>query len=128
MTWVSPYIVGKSKGGGILIYFSNHLNIKRRADFETSEVEYIWIEINIKHNKPIFVCLIYRPPSAAVQCRALFALQLDKVANLENEKFILGDFNINLLARNSTTNKLSQTMELYDLKQWNCMTLNNGTV
>ena len=31
-------IVGKSKRGGILVYLSNHLNFKRRADFETSEV------------------------------------------------------------------------------------------
>ena len=54
-------MVGKLKGGGIIIYLANHLNFKRRADFETSEVESIWIEINIKHNKPIFVCSIYRP-------------------------------------------------------------------
>ena len=57
-------VVGKSKGGGILIYLSNYLNFKRRADFETSEVESIGIEINIIHNKPIYVCSIYRPPSA----------------------------------------------------------------
>ena len=81
--------------------------------------------INIKHKKPIFVCSIYRPPSATAQWHALFAMQLDKVTNLENEIFILDYFNINLLACNCTTNKLSQTTELYDLKQWNCMTLNN---
>ena len=93
------------------------LSFKRRVYFETSEVESIWIEINIKHNKSIYVCSIYIPPSATGQCHALFVLQLDNVANLENEKFILGDFNVNLLACNSTTNKLSQKMELYDLKQ-----------
>ena len=55
--------MGKWKGSGILIYMSNHLNFKRRADFETSEVE----SINIKHNKPIYVCSIYTPPSATAQ-------------------------------------------------------------
>ena len=47
--------------------FLNHLNIKGRADFSTSEIESICIEINIKQNKPIYVCSIYIPPSVTAQ-------------------------------------------------------------
>ena len=36
------------RGGGVVVYLADHIKYKRRNDFESSEIESIWLEINLK--------------------------------------------------------------------------------
>lgn len=51
-------------GGGLTIYISNNISYKRRKNLEFSNIEKIWLEINLKNTKPVFYCSTYHPPSA----------------------------------------------------------------
>ena len=36
------------RGGGVVVYIADHIKYKRRNDLESSEIESIWLEINLK--------------------------------------------------------------------------------
>ena len=52
------------RGGGVVVYIADHIKYKRRNDLESSEIESIWLEINLKKHK---IFSVYRPPSSHVQ-------------------------------------------------------------
>ena len=39
------------RGGGVAVYIADHIKYKRRNDFESSEIESIWLEVNLKKHK-----------------------------------------------------------------------------
>ena len=54
---------GKS-GGGLCAYVKNSIQVERRIDLETKDVEIIWLKIcPYKSKRPLFIGGIYRPPS-----------------------------------------------------------------
>ena len=36
------------RGGGVIVYIADHIKYKHRNDLESSEIESIWLEINLK--------------------------------------------------------------------------------
>ena len=50
-------------GGGLLLYFRNSINCKRRPEFEISNIETIWSEVTLPNSKPFLICTAYRPPN-----------------------------------------------------------------
>ena len=36
------------RGGGVVVYIVDHIKYKRRNDLESSKIESIWLEINLK--------------------------------------------------------------------------------
>ena len=59
------------------------------------DIEGIFFDILLPKTKPIFVGIIYRPPNSINFLKCSY-IHLDDI-NLDNEIFLLGDFNINLL-------------------------------
>ncbi|XP_062612182.1 multiple epidermal growth factor-like domains protein 10 [Saccostrea cucullata] len=85
-------------GGGILTYISSDITYKRRTDFEISNIETIWLEINLKNSKPIFYCSAYRPPSAPSCWAEDLAREVNRASCCDDTEIILsGDFNIDLM-------------------------------
>ena len=39
------------KGGGIVIYISEHIDYSRHKEIESSDLESVWIEVHIKNSK-----------------------------------------------------------------------------
>ena len=56
--------LGKN-GGGLVIYIKNNICYKHRPDFESDNLENIWVEIRSDKNKYL-TGLSYRPPNASV--------------------------------------------------------------
>lgn len=77
---------------GLLLYCVNSLNYKRLLHLENHNVEYIWIEVYLKHHKPIIIGFLYRNPSETTE----FNSMMDAVIFESKEVILLGDFNINL--------------------------------
>ena len=51
-----------SFGGGVAMYIKENIVFKRHFDYESRDLENIWIEISTCEGK-LFVCTIYRPPN-----------------------------------------------------------------
>ena len=73
------------------------------------DIEGIFFDILLPKTKPIFVRIIYRSPTSinSLEC---FNKHLDDI-NLDNEIFLLGDFNINLLHNGKYILKENQAMQ-----------------
>ena len=44
-------VLNTKRGGGVVVYIADHIKYKRRNDLESSEIESVWLEINLKKNK-----------------------------------------------------------------------------
>ena len=55
------------RGGGVGVYLADHLMYSRRFDFESREIETLWIELKFPNTKPILIGTYYRPPRSNVE-------------------------------------------------------------
>lgn len=85
------------KETGLILYYSDLLNIKRISSLEHFGVESIWIEIGLKHSKPIIAGFVYRNPAEHVDWLDKFNLMMEAATLTTKEIIIMGDFNIDLL-------------------------------
>jgi len=95
-----------SSGGGVALYVNKMLNvsIKMRPDLsgdECFDVESLFIQVkqNDLHQKDVIVGVIYRP--SGKDCKKFFVFLNNLLHKLDSERrpvYLLGDFNINLLA------------------------------
>lgn len=92
-------------GGGILIYVSHKLFIKRLNILESDDNnnEFIWIEIKFK-TQSFFLCTVYRSPSQGEQFWLAFEHSIDTAIDINPHIIVVGDLNVDLLVE-----KKSQT-------------------
>lgn len=88
------------KGGGLIVYINENVKYIRRYDLESSEIESICIEVNLKNYKPFIIMFIYRPPDSKQNWIENFEKIADKLDNLLLEYYVLGDTNINYCPKN----------------------------
>ena len=81
-------------GGGVACYIRNDLSYNILSVFPC-EIENIFFEILLLNSKPVIVGTIYRPPSQN-NFLELLNSNMNKINSVDNEIYILGDFNINL--------------------------------
>jgi exonuclease III len=85
-------------GGGVAIYTSDSLVVKRRSDLEIVGIELLWIEFRLNQNN-FLCCTGYRPPcNDANSINAFFRnfqITLDKIRDQFSDFkiIIMGDFN-----------------------------------
>lgn len=87
-------IIGdKLRGGGVLLYVKNSVNVTIREDFsDTFFAECVWCDIEIGGEKTL-VAVCYRPPgSDKVQDEALYKF-FHKAGKDKHKLLIMGDFN-----------------------------------
>ena len=104
-------------GGGIVVYIRDNINYTRRIDLETSDIESVWLEFNLKNSKSFLFCSVYRPPSSKSEWIDTFFLQIEKSLLLNNEIYIAGDLNIDFKDGNAANNKWKHVIETHDLSQ-----------
>ena len=102
-------------GGGLLIYFRESLNIKRRHDLEISNIETIWTEISLTNSKSFLLCTVYQSPSACSDWIDLFEAEVSIAQASGLEFLLMGDFNIDL--ESCTNSKWLNLIQLFDLSQ-----------
>lgn len=81
-------------GGGVAIFCQNHIPAKIRYDLMPTDIEVLWVQINLPYLKPLLVGCCYRPPSANVSYLDTLCEMLDNACDLDNEIYFLGDLNI----------------------------------
>ena len=48
-------------GGGVAIYIKSEIPFKIRDDLTHSDIENIWVEVQLSKQPPILICCLYRP-------------------------------------------------------------------
>jgi hypothetical protein len=106
-------------GGGVACYIRSDISFNVRDDF-TADIENIFVDILMPKLKPILVGIVYRPPDQPGFLNKLSS----SIANAKSfdlfEAYILGDFNINLIGKNITSNSSKRYKEfctMHGLKQ-----------
>ena len=79
--------------GGVAVYVSDNVMVKRRMDLERNSIEAIWLECRTANNK-LLLCCTYRPPNMPVSYWHDLQLSFDlgKQSSIHN-MMITGDLN-----------------------------------
>ena len=84
------------QGGGVACYVRTDLFFNKRENFST-ETENLFFDIFLPKTKPILVGILYRPPDQSGFLKNL-SNSITNTENFDNQEvYILGDLNINLL-------------------------------
>ena len=83
-------------GGGVACYIRNDISFSVRGDV-SSEVENIFLDILLPKTKPILIGILYRPPDQSKFLDNLSTSISQTCSFNEQEVYILGDLNINLI-------------------------------
>ena len=102
-------------GGGVILYYRESINCRRKRELEISNIETLWSEINFPNSKPFLLCTLYRPPNASCDWIDLFEEELSIAQTTGLEIILMGDFNINY--SNCSNKKWLHMVELFDLTQ-----------
>lgn len=97
-------------GGGVAFYIREHFGVLLREDLMNSYIEDIWVEISVPHCKPILAGCCYRPPSANLQYLDRICESMNRVTDENKAIFLLGDFNIDWMAKNCSLTKKLKSM------------------
>ena len=108
------------RGGGVGVYISEELNVKRRYDLETEEIECIWFEIVYPNTKSFIVSVMYRPPDTSNYLSAEFnnilTNKLTSIATENKELVVIGDINCNYHVKEQCKD-IKNIFSLFGLKQ-----------
>ena len=81
-------------------------------------VEALVIRVTIPHAKPVFVAIVYRPPSAPVAWYGVFDDFMDRLCAQECELVVMGDMNIDILdGLNTAPSVWQDTIDGHQLTQ-----------
>lgn len=105
-------------GGGVAIYYRNHLNVIIRDDLIHDELESICLEITKSRCKPLFIASIYRSPSAKIEILCKIHNFIQKMDHEHQDIIMVGDLNCDFLSKTKTsyTNQLKDMLELFQIK------------
>ena len=99
-------------GGGIVIYISNKLLVKRLQQFEAPSIESVWFEVTLPHSS-FLVCCVYRPPNSNQDFWTHFQYSIENAINYNPKITITGDLNTDLL-----TVKTHKLLDIIDTFQF----------
>ena len=102
-----------NSGGGVIVYFSNHLIVQPRTDLNFDS-EAIWLEIVFPAYK-MLLCVVYRQLNANYPFWDKFQQSVENATNYSSNVAITGDLNVDFLSEHS--HKLFDIMRLNDLKK-----------
>ncbi|CRK93710.1 CLUMA_CG007238, isoform A [Clunio marinus] len=104
----------KTRGGGVAIYVRNGINAKIVAKSRANGfTEFLFIEVSGSNHKKLVFGVTYNPPDSA-RLQPLYNA-IEMLSPIYEDIVIIGDFNTNLLTRNSSTNQLLANMSEFGL-------------
>jgi exonuclease III len=84
-------------GGGIAVYVKNVLKCINCVQFESDDLESLWLEFIQDGSSPLLLCTVYRPPDSTVDWYEKFERQLHQACCYTKNLVLMGDFNIDFL-------------------------------
>ena len=101
----------KVSGTGVALYIHESLNATRIKSMctATDNIETLFMEVNLDGVTTVNAGVVYRPPSGSKSKFINEYTTLLKNLNLSKTTYVLGDFNIDLLTKNSDMENFEQT-------------------
>ena len=120
--YVSYRLDRNRHGGGVLFYVNNQLESHLLKHLTDSKYESLWIKVCLDKTKPIFLSVVYRPPSKGSDLESTDQLcaylkECDSKLPQIKEVFICGDFNCNMMNRYALSSKIKDLCSSLSLKQ-----------
>lgn len=81
-------------GGRDCIYVQRHLPVRIRYDLMQSDIEALWLQVHLKHLKPILIGCGYSPPGANYEYLDKMCETLDSACSTNLELYFMADMNI----------------------------------
>ena len=102
-----------SRGGGVALYVNDDLPHEIYSSINDHiDIEALWVKVNQPHSKPIFVCALYRPPSADTSYFERMLENMENVMADDNEIIVTGDFNFDYVLDETLANNPAHLLEL----------------
>ena len=73
--------------------------------------------MKIKNAKSFLICSVYQPPSSTADWSEIFARQIEKSVDSNDEIYLMGDFNIDIKDDKPCNTKIKHVIEINDLHQ-----------
>ena len=120
--YVSYRLDRNRHGGGVLFYVNNQLESHLLKHLTDSKYESLWIKVCLDKTKPIFLSVVYRPPSKGSDLESTDQLcaylkECDSKLPQIKEVFICGDLNCNMMSRYALSSKIKDLCSSLSLKQ-----------
>uniref|UniRef100_A0A2A4JM54 Reverse transcriptase domain-containing protein n=1 Tax=Heliothis virescens TaxID=7102 RepID=A0A2A4JM54_HELVI len=112
-----PTTIRGGRGGGVAFYLKNGITARIRAHPEHSNVEQLWLNLNVSKNK-LLIGTAYRPPW--LELHSFLDALTDSISGLApyDHLILLGDFNVNMLDVDSTkTKELTEFLNYFNVQQ-----------
>ena len=95
------------------------MNYQIHDDLCVGQLECVVIEIIRPHSRPFFVGTWYKPPNSAQDVFPQFESLVNKVDSEQQDFYLLGDLNCNMLHRsnNHNSSNLTNILHIYGLSQ-----------
>lgn len=93
----------QTRGGGILIYLKHGIEYKEKINSITNKIEIITVELV---QEKVSITLIYKPPH--VDFTKLEYTLINNIVNRKKSLIIMGDFNINIMEKNTLIDNILQ--------------------
>ena len=109
-------------GGGVLVFVNEDIESHPLKHLTNSKHESLWLKVSLKKTKPIFFAVVYRPPSKSSDLDntdqlCTYLEQCVQKLPQQNEVFICGDFNCNMLTKNALASKINTVCSSLSFKQ-----------
>ena len=103
----------RKKGGGVCAYIRHNIKasvIKDLSFISDSSFHQFWIQLQYNKNKSVVICIVYRVPDCPVdRFDSLLKPNYTRALLKQKPIIILGDFNCNMMNKDSTHCKALQT-------------------
>ena len=93
--------------GGILYYIKDGIVFKEKSDLQRTDVEALWIELNLLFSKPILLGTVYRPPDSKAEYNDKLDTLFQNITSLYEDIVIMGDFNLDV-SKSCNANKINK--------------------
>ena len=80
---------------------------------QNSDVESLWVEVNLPHTNPILIGTVYRPPSSEADYLEHLDMIFQNYTTLYEDVIIVGDFNLDISKKNFL-NKINSLASQYE--------------
>ena len=116
-------IKSKEKGGGLLVYYKEHLNLTKDTELsktasDTCQIEQLWLKFSVGKSRPLMIAGVYRPPDSPIGDLNCLEESISAVISQGKDFVLLGDLNCDLKRTDyPQTKSLNAIIRSYHLKQ-----------
>lgn len=110
---------GRNKGGGVVVYYKEHLNVERKEYLTDNTEEILWVQV--KSRMSFMLGVVYRAEYTNLlnenSGESKLEENLRKATGITERVIVTGDFNVDTSRKNKESDQLKTIYKCYGLSQ-----------